>query len=193
VIEVDPDNLIIDDKEFEEEPEPVVESDPNVMPSPALKPKLPRSRPPAAPTQKPVKSAPPVIVPPAPEKENLPEITHKIVEMMPRFKVGDNKDASEDEIKKIADTELINYISRNVRYPAIARENGIQGTVIVRFIVEKDGTISNIEVLRDPGFGLGGEAKKVIEKMPKWERVGRQNGRDVKVYFTMPIKFQLNN
>ena len=112
---------------------------------------------------------------------------------MPRFKVGKNEDASEDEIKKIADTELINFIARNVKYPAIARENGIQGTVVVRFVVEKDGSVSNIEVLRDLGYGLGEAAKKVIQTMPKWERVGRQNGRDVKVYFTMPIKFQLNN
>ncbi|MGK0387581.1 MAG: protein TonB [Maribacter sp.] len=192
VIEIDPENLIIDDTEFEEEPEPVVEPDLNVMPSPALKPRLPRSGLPANLTQKPVEPDLPVVAPTT-EKNNLPEITLKIAEIMPRFKLGKNKDASEDEIKKIADTELIRFISKNVRYPAIARENGIQGTVVIRFVVEKDGTVSNIEVLRDLGFGLGDEAKKVIQKMPKWERVGRQNGRDVKVYFTMPIKFQLNN
>lgn len=195
VIELDPENLIIDDAEFdEEEPEPVVEPTPNAKPNPEVKPTLPGPKPPTPPIKKPIKPKdPPAIIPPAPEKKDLPEITHKIAEVMPRFKIGKKKDATEEEIKKAADAALINFVSKNVKYPAVARENGIQGTVVVRFVVEKDGSVSNIEVLREPGFGLGEEAKRVVERMPKWERVGRQNGRNVKVYFTMPIKFKLSD
>lgn len=192
VIEVDPENLIEDEIEFEEEPEPEVEPSPNPSPEPKTKPTLSNAKPPRAvkkPT--PVAPAPPVI---APEPEVEPEDNSivTLVEYMPRFKMTDDKNLSEDEIKKYADAELIGYISKNMKYPAIARENGIEGTVVVRFVVEKNGKVSGLEVLRDPGGGLGKEAKRVVESMPKWERVGRQNGRSVRVYFTMPIKFQLS-
>lgn len=191
VIETDPENLIEEEIEFEEEPEPVIEPTPN--PVKDTKPTLSDAKPPKR-VVAPVSStpAPPVIVPEAVEKPDDNNTIIGIAEKMPLFKMLKDKKASKNELKKHAERELIGYISKNVKYPAIARENGIEGTVVVRFVVEKNGEVSGIEVLRDPGGGLGKEAKRVVESMPKWERVGRQNGRRVRVYFTMPIKFELD-
>ncbi len=102
-----------------------------------------------------------------------------IVDIMPEFPGG--LDA------------LGRYLQRNMRYPEAARENGIYGTVPVQFIVDKDGTIQDVKVLGvRKGGGLEEEAMRVVKGMPKW-RPGRQGGRNVQVYFTIPIKFQLDN
>ena len=77
-----------------------------------------------------------------------------------------------------------------MKYPALALENGIQGNVIVQFIVEKDGSISNTKVIRGVGGGCDVEAQRVIENMPKWTP-GRQRGRPVRVQFTLPVRFIL--
>ncbi len=188
--EVEPTDLV-EDIEFEEEPEPVIEN-----PSPVAQPEKPKLPvvPAKAPTRKePVvdKNPPVVIAPPVPEEEEDFE-PEKFVEIMPRFRMPEDKNASEDEIKSFADLEMIKYISKNIRYPSMAKEIGIEGTVVIRFVVEKDGSITGIENLRDPGSGLGEEAIRVVRNMPKWQRVGRQNGRNVRVYFTLPIKFKLD-
>ena len=72
----------------------------------------------------------------------------------------------------------------------MARENDIQGTVAVRFVVDKDGSIGDVEVLRGIGGGCDQEAVRVIKSMPPW-KAGKQNGQPVKVYFTLPVKFKL--
>lgn len=188
--EVKPEEIIEEiDIDPEPEPEPVV--DPKPVSKPTTRPTLPGPKPPTPPIAKPVKKdPPPAIIPPAPEPESKePEM---FVEKMPMFKMMENNNATEEEIRKHSDTAIIKFITENVRYPAIARETGIQGTVVVRFVVEKDGNISGLDILRDPGGGCGKAALDVIKKMPKWERVGRQNGRRVRVYFTLPIKFELN-
>lgn len=88
------------------------------------------------------------------------------------------------------DAERIRFLKENIRYPATAREIKIEGTVALRFIVQEDGSITNIEVLKDPGGGLGKEAIRVVRNMPKWTP-GEANGHPVKVKFTMPIRFRL--
>ncbi|MDI9605256.1 MAG: TonB family protein [Bacteroidota bacterium] len=87
--------------------------------------------------------------------------------------------------------ELHKYLSDNIRYPVIAQENGIEGRVIVRFVVSKTGEISDVEVLRGVDPSLDKEAVRVVESMPKWIP-GRQRGRAVPVYFTLPVLFRLN-
>lgn len=88
------------------------------------------------------------------------------------------------------DLELMKFVGKKIKYPAIARENNIEGRVIVKFVVNEDGSISQAQVLRDIGGGCGDEALRVIKMMPKWEP-GKQRGKAVKVWFTMPVQFKL--
>lgn len=82
------------------------------------------------------------------------------------------------------------YLSENIEYPQLARESGIEGTVYVTFVVEKDGSISDVRVLRGIGGGCDEEAIRVVKEMPKWEP-GKQRGKEVRVQFNMPIRFTL--
>ena len=85
---------------------------------------------------------------------------------------------------------LNKYIKDNLRYPEKAREECISGTVVVRFVVEKDGSVSNVGILREIGGGCGAEGKRIVEGMPKW-KPGRQSGNPVRTEFTLPIQFRL--
>lgn len=89
------------------------------------------------------------------------------------------------------DEARIKFLSANIKYPDIAKEGNIQGTVYVTFVVEKDGSVSNVKVLRGIGGGCDEEAVNVIKKMPKWSP-GKQRGRAVRAQFNMPIKFTLS-
>ncbi len=88
---------------------------------------------------------------------------------------------------------LMKWIGSNLTYPAIARENGIEGTVYVGFVVEKNGSITDVQVKRGVVGGkvLDDEAVRVVKKMPAW-KPGKQNGRAVRVLFTLPVKFKLS-
>lgn len=85
---------------------------------------------------------------------------------------------------------MLQFIYSNIKYPSIARENGVEGMVVVKFVVEKDGSITLPEVIRDIGAGCGQEALRVVSMMPKWEP-GKQRGRAVRVQFNLPVKFKL--
>ena len=87
---------------------------------------------------------------------------------------------------------LRKYIGANVRYPEAAKDNDIQGTVFVRFVVDTDGSVTNVEILRGVDPLLDKEAKRVVESLPKW-KPGRQRGKAVKVSHSVPIKFALQN
>jgi len=110
-------------------------------------------------------------------------------EFMPMFGECDET-LSSVERKACSDKALLKYFAENIRYPAIARENGIEGKVILRFVVDKDGTIKIPEALRKVGGGCTEEALRVLNSMPGW-RPGKQGGRFVKVLFTVPVSFQL--
>ncbi|MFA8300253.1 MAG: energy transducer TonB [Hyphomicrobiales bacterium] len=99
------------------------------------------------------------------------------VEIMPEFKGG------MEGLKK--------YLQRNLRYPRIAKETNITGKVYLSYVVEKDGSITDIQILRGIGGGCDEEAKRVVQNMPKWNP-GRQNGRYVRVKYTLPISFILH-
>ncbi len=89
-------------------------------------------------------------------------------------------------------TALMTYLGENLKYPKAAMEGEISGTVYVRFIVEEDGSVNeNVEVLRGIGYGCDEEATRVITQMPNWSP-GESDGKNVRVYYTLPIKYRLN-
>jgi protein TonB len=88
--------------------------------------------------------------------------------------------------------EFYSYIYDHIQYPAMAKEHNMEGTVYVRFVVQSDGSITDIEVLRGPGGGLDDEAVRVLRNYPKKWKPGKQRGKAVPVYFNLPIKFSLN-
>ncbi|WP_462280908.1 energy transducer TonB [Salinivirga cyanobacteriivorans] len=108
-------------------------------------------------------------------EEEEPEI-FMVVEQMPEFPGGQG--------------ELFKYISQNIQYPAIAKENGIQGKVFIQFVVGKDGSITNVTVLRGVDPSLDKEAVRVVKNMPKW-KPGKQRGKPVYVRYQVPINFKL--
>lgn len=99
------------------------------------------------------------------------------VEVMPSFPGGEEA--------------RFKYLKENIQYPKKAKEKGIQGTVYLKFIVEKDGSVTNAEVVRGIGGGCDEEALRVVRNMPKWSPA-TQRGKRVRVYFTMPIKYTLS-
>lgn len=133
-------------------------------------------------------AAPPPPPPPPPMEEHEREI-FKVVEDAPLFPgcedIGDKAERS-----KCAEIKLLEFVYQNIQYPAIARENGVSGTVYIRFVVERDGSISNVEAIRDVGAGCGEEAMRVVKLMPNWNP-GKQRGMPVRVMFTLPVKFEL--
>ncbi|MEY4134579.1 MAG: hypothetical protein RL386_929, partial [Bacteroidota bacterium] len=92
------------------------------------------------------------------------------------------------------DAKLMEFIYSNIHYPAVARENGVEGNVVVQFVVNTDGSATDLKIVRDIGGGCGEEALRVVELMnvlkDKWVP-GKQRGRPVRVMFTLPIRFKL--
>ena len=111
------------------------------------------------------------------EKEAEEEEIFVIVEHMPSFQGGDL-------------TKFRDFVHKNLKYPEIAAENGIQGRVILSFVVEANGTLSNVKVLRGVDPAIDKEAIRVVESSPKWSP-GQQRGKPVRVSFNMPIIFVL--
>ena len=118
-------------------------------------------------------------VDPEPKAEVKQEVATKIfdvVEQMPSFPGGNGA--------------LMKYLSSNIKYPTIAEENGVQGKVIVQFVVGRDGSISGAKVVKSVDPSLDKEAIRVVKSMPKWIP-GKQNGQSVNVKYTLPVTFQL--
>ena len=87
--------------------------------------------------------------------------------------------------------KLYEYLGKNIQYPEMAKENGIQGKVFVQFVVWKDGTIKDVRVVKGVHKTLDSEAQRVVKSMPKWTP-GRQRGTAVNARFTLPIKFRIS-
>ena len=85
---------------------------------------------------------------------------------------------------------MYKYLAQSIKYPQLARENSITGRVYVTFVVEKDGSVSGVKVLRDIGGGCGAEAVRVVKAMPKWTP-GKQRGKAVRVQYNLPVNFTL--
>lgn len=88
------------------------------------------------------------------------------------------------------ENELMLYLAKNIKYPALANENRIQGSVHLSFVVNKDGTVSDVSIVRDIGGGCGKEAVRVVSNMPRWSP-GEANGHPVKVRYRLPVRFRL--
>lgn len=86
--------------------------------------------------------------------------------------------------------EMYKYLAKNIRYPGAASRANIQGRVFLQFVVNTDGSITDVSVVKGVGFGCDEEAMRVVKGMPKW-KPGRQSGRAVRVKYTLPVNFQL--
>ena len=113
--------------------------------------------------------------PPAPKPEVATKV-FDVVEEMPSFPGGS--------------AALMSYLSSNTKYPVVAQENGVQGKVIISFVVERDGSISDVKVARSVDPSLDREAQRVVKSMPRWTP-GKQNGQTVRVKYTVPVVFRL--
>ena len=109
-----------------------------------------------------------------------------IVENMPAL--AQCKTMRGDERHQCTQMEIIKYVSKNTKYPPIAKDAGIQGTVFVYFVVGKDGKVKDVKVLREVDSRLDKEAKRVVESLPRFEP-GSQRGKNVSVQYTIPVKF----
>lgn len=140
---------------------------------------------------------PPIIEPAPVEPDPIEEdIIITVAEQMPRFP-GCEEMAGDNRAKKAcADQNLLKYIYANIQYPAMARENGIEGMAVVSFVVDKNGKLTDLNILRDPGGGCGKEALRVIKNMNKMSdrwTPGKQRGKAVRVRYNLPVRFKLNN
>ena len=116
------------------------------------------------------------VAPEVEEEEVVEAEIFTIVEEMPDFPGGVAK--------------LQEYLIKNIKYPQMARESGIQGRVFVNFVVEPDGHVSNVNVMRSLGGGCDEEAIRVVKAMPKW-KPGKQRGKPVRVSYILPVNFKL--
>ena len=112
----------------------------------------------------------------APAEQSAPEIVFDVVEQMPEFPGGAEG--------------MMTFLANTVKYPKEAMEKGLEGRVLVRFVIEKDGSVSEPKVVRSPNEELDAEALRVVKAMPKWTP-GKQNGRVVRVNYTIPVTFKL--
>jgi len=115
-------------------------------------------------------------VPPEQEDSVPEQHIFVVVEQMPRFPGGQ--------------AALMKYLATHIKYPELAKESGIQGRVFINFVVEPDGHIDHVKVLRGIGGGCDEEAVRVVKSMPKWIP-GKQRGKPVRVSFNLPVKFTL--
>ena len=109
------------------------------------------------------------------EEPKEPEI-FVVVEEMPTFPGGDKA--------------LYEFLAKNIKYPAVAKDNGIEGKVYIKFVVNEDGSVSQVQLARGIGGGCDEEAMRVVKDMPKW-KPGKQRGKNVKVWYTLPVYFKL--
>ncbi len=120
------------------------------------------------------------------------------IEITP-VKIEEEEEEAEDEIFQVVENDpefpggaeaMYKYLAQNIKYPQLARENNITGRVYLQFVVEKDGSVTNVKVMRDIGGGCGAEAVRVVKSMPKWTP-GKQRGKAVRVYYQIPVNFSL--
>lgn len=168
-------------------------------------------------TQQMLKPPPPP--PPAPKLTDLIDIVEDDTQIDEELEIQDAEDQSENtEVQDVSDFgdygdedtgdaevfvvvedmpmfpggNVQKWIAKNVKYPVLAMENGIQGKVYIQFVIEKDGSITDVKVIRGVDASLDKEAVRVVQSMPKW-KPGKQRGKAVRVSYTLPINFQLSN
>lgn len=123
-------------------------------------------------------------------KSNNTSEALRMVETLPTYYSTKCEGLADTELKQCSDKEMLMQIYRNIRYPALAREKGIEGTAIIRFIIDKEGGINDITVLHGLCDPIKEECERVVQTLKKWNP-GQQNGVPVRVQFMLPIKFRL--
>lgn len=119
------------------------------------------------------------------------DTTNRGLESMPRFSGCEAMEGSNEDKKMCADKKMLEFIYKRIKYPKKARIQQVEGTAIVRFVIDRDGEVTDIKVLRGLTKEIGQECLNLIKKMPTW-RPGMVKGKPVKVQFLLPIKFRLN-
>lgn len=191
-----------------------------LQPPPPVNQKKPPPPPPEPPKPKvdQVKFPPPVVKPDNEVKEQPPTVKElefadpgqKNIKGDPNAEIKIDEPVGNSDVKQVTEEDpnkiftaveqepsfnggidkFYKYLQNNIRYPAVAKENNVQGKVFVTFVVEKDGSLTDIKVVRGIGSGCDEEAMRVLRNSPKW-KAGIQNGRPVRVQYTMPISFTL--
>ncbi|MEL6986899.1 MAG: energy transducer TonB [Bacteroidota bacterium] len=172
---------VIEAPDFKDpDPEPVIErpvETPKAIVSTFVEPVLP--------DPKPIVKAKPA---PKVEAPKFEEVDTPIL-FPSRMPVFGECDAQEKDIRDACSKKkLLKYVYDHIKYPRLALDNGVGGNVVARFVIDKKGVVTDIEILRDFGMGSKEAVTKVLENMPLWEP-GRQNGRKVKVIMTLPVRF----
>jgi protein TonB len=165
---------------------------------------------PPPPVQQTIKFTPPKVVKdeeveePPPTQEETKDVTvatethegdKNAVELPPETPVGDDEGKIFTIVEEMpsfpgGEEKMMEYIAKNIKYPPVARENGITGRVYVNFYIDKDGKVQNVKIVRPIGGGCDEEALRVVKSMPTW-KPGKQNGRAVNVNYNLPINFTL--
>lgn len=114
--------------------------------------------------------------PPLPRPKPAPEEVYDFVSIKPEYPGGE--------------AALLAYVGQNINYPPTAREALIEGTVVIRFVVDREGRVRDVEILKDIGGGCGSEALRVVSSLGQW-KPGEQNGKPVSVRYVLPIRFKL--
>lgn len=182
---VEPSTEIIPEKEdveYDPEPEPELIDEKVVIDEKAEPVDLPPA--PVVEKKKVVAPPPPIIEP------EVEEVEHVFVEEMPRFSGCEDIENDKESRRLCADEKLLKYIYSNIKYPPIARQNGVEGMVVIQFVIAKDGSIGKVKVAKDIGAGCGKEAARVVRSMPDWIP-GKQQNKKVAVRYNFPVRFEL--
>jgi len=166
----------VPEEEIEEEPPPIMSTE--ALPEEIIQ----------APEPEPAAPPPPPPPPPPPKRKEI----FKVVEDMPRFP-GCEDISNKAEREQCAQKKMLEFIYKNIKYPPIARENGIEGMAVIQFVVDENGQIKDPKIVRDVAGGCGTEAMRVVELMSDqvtWVP-GKQRGKAVQVYFNLPVRFKL--
>jgi len=130
---------------------------------------------------------------------NAEDNANKAQEEFTRVVVEQEEEDVEEEVFLVVEEDpefpggleaLSKFIADNIKYPQLAKENNITGRVFVSFVVEKDGRVGQVKILRDIGGGCGNEAVRVVKSMPRW-KPGKQRGKAVRTQFNLPVNFDL--
>ncbi|MGB1218024.1 MAG: energy transducer TonB, partial [Saprospiraceae bacterium] len=96
------------------------------------------------------------------------------------------------EKKVCAEKIMMSFINQNIKYPEDAKKNAIEGVAVAQFIVEKDGSLSDVKIVKNPGGGTGEEVARLISQMPNWNP-GKHEGKLVRTKFILPVRFKLGD
>ena len=131
--------------------------------------------------------------PPLSPRADQGELVYKVVNQMPRFPGCEDIEGTEQDKKVCANKKLLDFIWKNLKWPSLAHDAGVQGTCVISFMINQEGMIENPRIVRDIGAGCGEEALRVVklmnEKGIRWIP-GVHRGRNVKVQYNLPIKFK---